>query len=369
MFLKTSGSLMPTAGELADQINATLGAGTVRLGNDPSLRINYWPTGVQAIDYLLQGGLPTGRIVEFYGDYSTLKTYVALRALGSVQQLGGSVAIVDTEHAWDADWAEELGVDTNAILVQWPDTAEDGIAMMEAMVRSHFDLIVWDSIASSQPKQYAEAKPGDDIAPAALARVMSNGLRRINSANRSTAVLALNQTRVNVGMTYGSKETTPGGRAMPFYASYRVRLTKAGKVTEAVKVHDGEKNVSGTRTIAMKIKATLEKSKLSKPFSETWFLYDLATGSIDDVMFLISQGLEHGLIVEHSKSKGPSYYEIPEVTEKPLYGLPKFKQFVIDNPEVIEWLTQEVMPESSVASPGNPDVPVKKKAGGRKRST
>lgn len=356
---------MPTAAELVMELNDAFGEGTVRLGNDPDLQVRYWTTGVLPFDYLLNGGLPTGRFVEVFGDYSTLKSYLALKSIASVQSLGGAVALVDTEHAYDPEWAAALGVDVDALALSQPETAEEGIKVMETLARSHHDLVVWDSIAASQPKQYREAAPGEDLAPAGLARVMSAGLRRLNSANKKTCIFAINQTRINVGMTYGgARETNPGGKSMPFYASYRVRLTKAGKITDDVKVHDGEKLVPAKRTTGIKIKASLEKSKLSRPFSETWFIYSLETGQVDDAGFLLSQGLERGLITESN-----ARFTIPGVMDSSVHGKPKFKQFMHDNPEVIEWLKSEVMPESPAAFPGGQSEPAKKKGTSRKRGS
>lgn len=346
---------------LADQINSALGPGTIRLGSDPSLEVKYWPTGVLPIDYLLNGGMPAGRFIEIFGDYSTLKSFIALKALGSVQALGGRSALVDTEHAYDPEWAALLGVDPDQLLVQQPDTAEDGVAIMEILVRDGYDLIVWDSVATSQPKQYREARPGEsaDVAPAGLARVMSAGLRRLNSANKKTSIVALNQTRVNVGMTYGGvRDTTPGGKALPFYASYRLKLTKAGKITEDTKVHDGEKMVPGKRVLAQKIKASLEKSKLSAPFQETWFLYDLRTGQVDETMFLMSQGLERGLIKEGAGGR----FTIPGKLDTSVHGKPKFKQWLLDNPEALVWLKSTIIPPG--ASPTTTPKPTATVQGG-----
>lgn len=352
--------------EILAELNNLFGPGTIVLGSDPSLAVKFWPTGVLPIDYLLNGGLPAGRFIEIYGDYSTLKSFIALRALATVQAMGGKVYLVDTEHAYDPEWAAMLGVDTDALILSQPETAEEGLSVMELLIRANYDLVVWDSIATSQPKQYREAKPGEDLAPAGLARVMSAGLRRLNSVNKSTAVLALNQTRINVGMTYGgSKEAVPGGKAMPFYASYRVRLTKAGKVTEDTKIHDGEKMVGAKKVVAHKIKASLEKSKLSAPYTETWFLFDLATGAVDEEGFLLSQGLESGAISEAAGGR----FTIPDVLDASIHGKPKFKAFLKENPEVIKWLKDTLMGTPSVASPGSQEKPAKKKAGRPKKKS
>ena len=354
---------MTEVDNIVKEINSIFGEGTMALGNDEAFRVKYWPTGIMPVDHILNGGIPAGRFIEIFGDYSSLKSYIALKAIATVQSLGGKVALIDTEHAYDADWAEAIGIDTTKLMLQQPPNAEAAIGVMELLVRNQFDLIVWDSIAASQPKQYEEAKPGEDKAPAALARVMSNGLRRLNSVNKKTAILAINQTRVNVGMTYGgAREAIPGGKSMPFYASFRMRLTKAGRINEEIKVHDGEKLVGGKKIVSMKIKMTLEKSKLSKPFSEEWFLYNLGSGSIDETMFLISQGIEAGLILDKQ-----GRFTIPGVLDKSIHGKPRFKQHVEDNEEVMEWLTNEVMGPDYLKSLGKLKSPGRSKGGRRKK--
>lgn len=350
---------------IINEINNALGEGTITTGSDPKLKTRFLPTGVLPVDFILGGGLPAGRFTEVYGDYSSLKSFIALKALGSVQAMGGKVAIVDTEHSYSPEWAEHLGVNTDELLLQHPPTAEDAIAVMEVLIRNKFDLVVWDSIAASQPRQYEQAKPGDDKSPAALARVMSNGLRRLNSVNSSTAVLAINQTRVNVGMTYGgARDTVPGGKSMPFYASYRMRMTKAGRISEDVQVHDGERLVKGRNVVAMKIKMTLEKSKLSKPNKETWFLFDLHGGFTDDDAFLVSQGVEQGVVIDKR-----GRFTIPGKLDKSIHGRAKFLTYVRDNSEVREWLEEKVMGTEYLESLGRPRSADKKKGGRRKKKS
>jgi recombination protein RecA len=306
---------------------------------------------------VLDGGLPVGRFTEIYGDYSTLKSYVALKAVASVQQAGGHCAYVDTEHSYDLAWAQELGVDTDQLIVMRPQTGEDALMVMETLIRAQHDLIVWDSIAATQPKQYAEKRPGEDLQPGGQARMMSAGLRRLNSANSKTAILAINQTRVNVGMTYGStKDSMPGGKAMPFYASYRMRFTKAGKVTEDTKIWTGEKVETAKAMVLQKIKVTLEKSKLSAPSREVWFNYDLRGGFVDDIGFIVGWLIENGFV----ETGANGLYKMDDLTVR---GRDKFIQAIAEDEEVVKWVKSEMMKDWVVASPGHQETPAKSKGG------
>ena len=282
--------------QLMAEANKILGSDAVIMGSDPSLVVQYISTGVLPIDVLLKGGLPRGRWTEIYGDFSTLKSYVAYRALAEVQRTGGVGGLVDTEHAYDPSWFQSLGGDPGTLVVQRPATGEDAVAAIEFLVRKHADLVVWDSIAATLPASEATKDPRKTSQPARLAALMSEALRRLTAANRRTAVLALNQTRTNVGMTFGPSESVPGGRSLPFYASMRVSLRKAGKITEDVRVWDGDKYVTTKQRTAIKIKATLEKSKLNRPDREAWMVFNLQTASLDETGFLMAQGLEHGYL-------------------------------------------------------------------------
>lgn len=353
------------AADLAASLNAALGEGTVRVGSDPSLKVRYWPTEVLPFDVLLGGGLPAGRSIEIYGDYSTLKSYMALRAIASVQRRGGTAGLVDTEHAFDPSWAEQLGVDTDELITIHPANGEDAVMVSEALIRDGIDLLVWDSVAATIPKAYAEARPGEDQQPARLASLMSKGLQRMNAANTRTALLFINQTRVNVGMSFGPKESNPGGKALGFYSSMRVRFVKGGKIQDSIKTWDGEKYIDSKQTIAMKIKATLEKSKLNKPLREGWFSFDLESGSVDDLGFLIAQGLETGLIT-YSNAR----WTIPEILEDSIHGKDKFKDWLQEDEEVQQWLRDQIVPTVPIQSPASSPTPSAapgRKKGGRSK--
>jgi|TARA_R110000824_G_scaffold167528_1_gene344519 recombination protein RecA len=316
--------LKTTARELAAEINQALGAGTVRLGSDESLVVTTIPTGVLPIDYLLGGGIPKGRFTEFFGAYSTLKSYIALRAIAECQADGGTCAIVDTEHAYDPEWARRLGVDPDELIYQAPSTGEEAMDVSEVLIRNGIDLLVWDSIAATVPQTEANKRLANEtVQPARLAALMSMGLRKLTAANEHTAVIFINQTRLNVGQMFGDPETVPGGRAMPFYASHRVALRRAGRVKEGQKVYDSEgKQANVTVTHGHKVRATLEKSKLTAPSKDVLFTFDLHHGEVDEVGFAITQGLIDG----HVKHEGRRWWvDINGEGDDPVVGLPKFR--------------------------------------------
>lgn len=318
--------------------------GSVMRANHPDLTVVRRETGVLPLDLALDGGLPRGRFIEVYGSYSTLKSYWAYKAIAAAQSRGERVALIDYEHSWDPDWGTTLGVDIDNLIVSTPRTAEQGFGTLDLLIRQRFDLIVWDSIAAAQPKQYYEAAPGDDDAPAALARVFSRGLARVTGSNKHSTVLFINQERATIGVTFGAKKTTSGGNAMGFYASMRLSFVRTGKITENVKKWDGETYIDGKRVIGHKIQATLEKSKVSAPYATTHFVFDLRTGAVDDVGYLIGAGLEEGLI-QRTKA---GHHTIPGVLDKPIHGKDAFRTWVEETPEVLDWLKAALL--------GDPDA-------------
>lgn len=292
-----------TKDQLVEEMNKVFGTGAVKLGNDPSLFVKYLPTGVIPFDVLLKGGIPRGRWTEVFGDFSTLKSYVAYCWLGKTQRNGGKVALVDNEHSYDPEWYEFLGGDSSKLKLCRPETGEEAIGEMESYIRDGYSAVVWDSVAATLPKDEAEKDPRKAVQPARLAALMSAGLRRLTAANRDTAILCLNQTRTNVGVVFGSSESIPGGKSLPFYASYRISMRKAGRITEESEMFDGEKMVKVKNRTHMKIKITLEKSKLNAPDREAWLVFDLRTGRPDDISFLISQGLAEGYLYRTDKGR------------------------------------------------------------------
>lgn len=285
------------AAELMNMVNATLKKDVLTTASDPKYTMSYTPTGLLPIDIMLQGGIPRGRFVELYGDYSTLKSYIGIMSIAQHQKRGMTCAVIDNEHSFDEDWARSCGVDTKNLIMSRPDTGEEGMDVCETLIRGGVNLILFDSIAAMTPQAEQDKRlHGENIQPARIAMLMSAALRRLTTANTDTSMIFINQTRTNIGVTFGSNEALPGGKAMPFYASYRVSIRKVGKETRDRKVHDGDKYVNTKEQIGQKFKAELTKSKLSKPFSEEWFTWSLLNGSVDTVSYLISQGLEHGII-------------------------------------------------------------------------
>ena len=293
--------------DVAAIVNKTFGEGTLMKASDPSLQIEVIPTEILPFDLLLGGGIPKGRSTEIFGDFSSLKSYIGLHAISQAQGDGGKCALIDTEHAFDPEWAAEQGVDLDTLALQQPTTGELAVDTTEVLIRSGYDLIVWDSVAATLPQTEHDKKAQDPVQPARLAAFMSKALRKLNTVNSSTALLWINQTRTMVGMTFGDPTVAPGGRALPFYASHRVQLKKAGKITKEVTMREAGKNVKRKVATGVKIRASLEKSKLNAPHRETFFSFDFGLGEVDEDEFLASQGLTHGLI-----SKSGAWYEIAD---------------------------------------------------------
>lgn len=333
---------MATAKELAAEINKVLGKGTVKMGSDESLEVTTISTGVAPIDYLLGGGIPKGRFTEIFGAYSTLKSYIGLCTIAQCQAKGGVAAIIDTEHAYDPTWATGLGVDTDALIYQSPQSGEEAMDLAEVLIRNGVDLIVWDSVAASLPQAEGNKRmAGESVQPARLAALMSTGLRKLTTANTKTAIIFINQTRLNVGQMFGDPEVVPGGRALPFYASHRIALRKAGRIKDGQKVHDSEgKQANITITTAHKIRATLEKSKLTAPSQDVLFAFDLARGEVDEIGFLITQGVINGVI----QQEGRKWWIATEDQQTaPVVGRAKFRETLEADPTMVEILKQAVL--------------------------
>jgi recombination protein RecA len=317
---------------IAAEMNKVFGPGVMKLGSDPTFSVEYLPTGVLPIDVLLGGGFPRGRFTEIYGAYSSLKSYIGLCCAALVQQAGGTAAVIDTEHSYDRDWAAEIGVNTDELIVQQPETGEDAVDLTEFMIRRQVDLVVWDSIAASLPKAEQEKMAGDKQQPARLAAMMSQAMRKLTAANSRTALVMINQTREKVGVTYGSPESIPGGKSLPFYASYRVAITKVGADREETSLWNGKEMTSGKRIVSQRYKAKLEKSKLSSPGDEVLFVWDTRRAEVDEIGFLISHGLSKGLI----KKTGQTWKMTGGKTTFP--NAPKFRGYIESTPAAREKL-------------------------------
>ena len=245
------------------QIEKQFGKGSVmKLGDFTAMNIEAIPTGALSLDIALGiGGIPRGRIIEIFGPESSGKTTLALHAIAEAQKLGGEAAFIDAEHALDPVYAKKLGVDIDNLIVSQPDTGEQALEIAEALTRSGaIDIIVVDSVAALVPKAEIDGDMGD--AHVGLqARLMSQALRKLAGViNKSkTVIIFINQLREKVGVMFGNPETTPGGRALKFYASVRLDIRKI----ENIKT-DGE--VTGARA-----RVKVIKNKVAPPFREAEF--------------------------------------------------------------------------------------------------
>jgi recombination protein RecA len=309
------------------QIERQFGKGAImRMGDEEIRQIDAISTGALSLDLALGfGGVPRGRIVEIYGPESSGKTTLALHVVAEAQRTGGLAAFIDAEHALDPVYARAIGVDVDELLISQPDTGEQALEITDMLIRSGaLDVIVIDSVAALVPRAELEGDMGD-VHVGLQARLMSQALRKLaGTINRSqTTVVFINQLREKIGVMFGSPETTPGGRALKFYASVRIDIRRI----EAIKV--------GTDNVGNRVRVKVAKNKVAPPFRLAEF--DIMFGEgISREGSLLDVAVEEGIV----RKAGAWYtYDGDQLGQ----GREKAKQFLRENPQVALQLQDQAL--------------------------
>ncbi|MCI5752618.1 MAG: recombinase RecA [Oscillospiraceae bacterium] len=312
------------------QLEKQYGTGAVmKLGEAFNYNVDHIPTGSMTLDMALGiGGVPRGRVVEIYGPESSGKTTVALQVVAQAQKNGGNAAFIDVEHALDPIYAKALGVDIDNLLVSQPDSGEQALEIMEALVRSGaIDCIVLDSVAAMVTKAEIDGEMGDTHV-GQLARLMSQAMRKLTSVISKTNCVAIfiNQVREKIGVMYGNPETTPGGRALKFYASVRIEVRR------------GEVIKSGSDVIGNRTKCKIVKNKVAPPFKECEFdmFYGKGVSRTGEVIDLAA---ELGIV-----KKSGAWYSYND--NKIGQGREAAKDYLQANPDVMQEIEKQVMEKS-----------------------
>jgi recombination protein RecA len=309
------------------QIEKQFGKGAVmKLSGDQRATIDGIPTGSLSLDIALGGaGVPRGRVLEVFGPESSGKTTLTLHIIASAQRSGGVAAFIDAEHALDPSWAKRLGVKLEDLLVSQPDTGEQALEICEMLVRSNaVDVIVIDSVAALIPRAEIEGEMGDSHV-GLQARLMSQALRKLTGAiaKSKCTVIFINQIREKIGVMFGNPETTPGGRALKFYASVRIDVRRTSTIKEA--------EVS----IGVRTRARVVKNKIAPPFRDAEF----------DIMFDRGISYEGDLVdlavLANVVEKSGAWYTYKSTRLG--QGRENSKQFLFDNKDVAEEIRQQIL--------------------------
>lgn len=307
-------------------IEKSFGKGAImKLGEKTESKISTVSSGSLALDVALGvGGYPRGRIIECYGPESSGKTTVALHAIAEVQKIGGTAAFIDAEHALDPEYAKNLGVNIDELLLSQPDTGEQGLQIADALVSSGaIDIVVIDSVAALVPRAEIEGEMGD--AHVGLqARLMSQALRKLSGSINKTKTICffINQVREKVGIMFGNPETTPGGRALKFYSSVRLEVRRAETLKDSG-------NAFGNRT-----RLKVVKNKVAPPFKEA--MVDIIYGEgISQAGELVDMAADIDVI-----NKAGSWYSYGD--ERIGQGRENAKKFLLENPDVYQDVMNKV---------------------------
>jgi len=309
-----------------EEIKQRFGESAVmKLDDVKRVHVDSVSTGSVSLDWALGvGGVPRGRVVEIFGAESSGKTTLALHIIAEAQKKGGTCAFIDAEHALDPEYAKKIGVNINNLLISQPDSGEQALEIVETLVRSkEIAVIVVDSVAALTPKTEIEGEMGDQQI-GLQARLMSKALRKLSGivSKTGTIVVFLNQTRMKIGVMFGDPTTTPGGMALKFYSSVRIRLTRIAQIKRKDEI------------IGSRVRAKVVKNKTAAPFRtvELDIYYNEGISRMADI---ISIGLKNDII----KKRG-SWYEYKE--NKIGQGLEGAKEFMKENKKIMKELEKEV---------------------------
>lgn len=312
--------------ETIKNIQDKFGDGAImKLGEAPRVDVEAIPTGSISLDMALGvGGIPKGRIIEIFGPESSGKTTLALHIVASAQKMGGTAAYIDAEHALDPEYAKKIGVKVNDLFISQPDNGEEALIIMENLVRSNsLDVIVVDSVAALTPKAEIEGEMGAQHI-GLQARLMSQALRKITAiaAKSKTVIIFINQIRMQIGIMFGNPETTPGGRALRFYASVRIDIRRTAQIKK------------GEETTGSRIKVKVVKNKVAPPFKIAEF----------DIMYNEGISRESDLITTASKfelvKRTGNTFTFGEI--KLGVGMDNAKEFLKENPKIAKDIEKEV---------------------------
>ncbi len=309
-----------------DEIQQKFGEGSLmKLRDVRAVDVDVIPTGSISLDLALGvGGVPRGRVIEIFGQESSGKTTLALHILAEAQKKGGVGAFIDAEHALDPDYAKRIGVNIKDLLISQPDSGEQALQIVEALVRSEtVDVIVIDSVAALTPRVEIEGEIGDQHI-GLQARLMSQALRKLSGivSKTKTSVIFLNQIRMKIGFVFGNPETTSGGLALKFYSSVRINLRRTAQIKH------------GDEIIGNRVKAKIVKNKVAAPFRTAEFdiYYNEGISKVGDI-------IRAGLVSEIIKQAG-SWYQFEN--KKIGQGMEGAKTFLRENPEIMKKIKQEI---------------------------
>ncbi len=307
-------------------IQKRFGEGAImQLGDTPIKDIAVIPTGSLSMDIALGVmGMPCGRIVEIYGPESSGKTTLALHIAAQAQKKGGIAAFVDAEHALDPEYAQRIGVNIKQLLISQPDTGEQALEIVEALVRSaSVDVIIIDSVAALTPRAEIEGEMGDSHM-GLQARLMSQALRKLTgiTSKSHTCIIFINQIRMKIGVVFGNPETTTGGNALKFYSSVRVEVRRAAQIKQ------------GEEIIGNRIRAKVVKNKVAAPFRTAEFdiLYNEGISYLGDILNL---GLKYNIL-----TRSGSWFNYG--TEKLGQGMEGAREFLREHPDVTKAVDEEI---------------------------